>query len=111
MESLLSLGCFRQVGAQVMLLKNLDLEGEGDQMLVNGSRGRHHPLRRQEGGLTHCHCIILPHLSTRQTSNIKSYSCLRMVLCPKTQHPAALVHPTTSYMSAVMSGMFPLPRR
>ena len=28
-----------QVGAQVMLLKNLDLDGGGGQMLVNGSRG------------------------------------------------------------------------
>lgn len=28
-----------QVNAQVMLLKNLDLSGNADQMLVNGSRG------------------------------------------------------------------------
>ena len=28
-----------QVGAQVMLLKNLDLTSSSDQMLVNGSRG------------------------------------------------------------------------
>ena len=39
---------FAQVGAQVMLLKNLDLTSSSDQMLVNGSRGvvrRHMPAR------------------------------------------------------------------
>jgi len=31
--------CLVQVGAQVMLLRNLDLTGPADRMLVNGSRG------------------------------------------------------------------------
>ena len=37
--------CLVQVGAQVMLLRNLELTGPADRMLVNGSRGVVRPHR------------------------------------------------------------------
>lgn len=34
-----SMKCLLQVGSQVMLLRNIDLNGGAESMLVNGSRG------------------------------------------------------------------------